>query len=279
MTARIRGRDARPGPLQAPAAAGVAASVRVPATCIFGSGATFGDDRTRRPTRDPPLSEPRPAGPVRPVPRCHVLHTSVPSPWMSTPMERTGHAPHPARPAPHTAVPPRRVVRPPYVRRAARPAGRHGAQHAGAGHRRRLRGVARPLEPARPHAEGTGRHGLRRRDRLLLVRGLRLLGDHCARNRPRQDARRPALAGQRRLHRRRAAGHGLLRGGHRDAACRDRRDGRRTAASPRRRAAGRAHDDGGRGERPLAVQQCAGADQPGLQRPVRDPGAAGPAAS
>ena len=42
-----------------------------------------------------------------------------------------------------------------------------------------------------------------------------------------------------------------------------------------RRAAGRAHHDGGRGERPVAVQQLARADQPGLQGPLRDPGALG----
>ena len=91
---------------------------------------------------------------------------------------------------------------------------------------------------------------------------------------PVEDARRPALAGQRRLHRPGAAGHGLRRGGDGDAARGDRRDGRRPAAAAGRRAAGRAHHDGGRGERPVAVQQRARADQPGLQGPLRDPGAA-----
>ena len=136
------------------------------------------------------------------------------------------HDPHLARPAPHRALPPRRVVRPPHLRRRARPAAGDGPQHAGAVHRPPVRDVAGALEAAGPDAQGAGRHGLGRVDRLLVVRGLRLLGDDEPRHRPRQDARRPALAGQRRLHRPGAPGHGLRRGGHRDAARGHRRDGR-----------------------------------------------------
>ena len=40
-----------------------------------------------------------------------------------------------------------------------------------------------------------------------------------------------------------------------------------------RRPARRAHHDGGRGERPVPVQHGAGADEPGLHGPLRDPGA------
>ena len=93
--------------------------------------------------------------------------------------ERGGrdHGPHLARPAPHPPLPARRVVLPPHYGVVADPLRRHGPQPARAVDRRALRDVAGPVEAARPDAQGAGRHGLRRLDRLLVVRRLRLLGD------------------------------------------------------------------------------------------------------
>src|SRR3954466_14502457 len=182
------------------------------------------------------------------------------------------HGPHLARPAPQPPLPPGRVVLPPDLRCDGRPARRYGAQHAGPDHRCPLRDLRRPLEAAGPDREVPGRHGLGRLDRLLLVRGLRLLGEHERRRRPPQAARRPALAGQRRLHRPGAAGHGLRRGDDGDAARGHRRHGLGAATRAGRRGAGGTDHDDRRGERPLAVQHRARPDQPGLHGPLPDPG-------
>src|SRR4051812_37582650 len=182
------------------------------------------------------------------------------------------HGPHLARSAPQPPLPPGRVVLPPDLRCDGRPARRYGAQHEGPDHRCPLRDLRRPLEAAGPDREVPGRHGLGRLDRLLLVRGLRLLGEHERRRRPAQAAGRPALAGQRRLHRPGAAGHGLRRGDGGDAARGHRRHGLGAAARAGRRGAGGTDHDDRRGERPLAVQHRARPDQPGVHGPLRDPG-------
>ena len=110
-------------------------------------------------------------------------------------------------------------------------------------------------------------------DRLLLVRGLRLLGD--ARNRgidPRKmrdvprwrdsdvytDLERQVMAYAEAVTATPPEVTDEMVAG--------------PAAPAGRRGAGRAHHDGGRGERPVAVQQRPRADQPGLHGPLRDPG-------
>ena len=85
--------------------------------------------------------------------------------------------------------------------------------------RRPLRDLAGPLEAAGPDAEGAGRHG--RRPSTIGCSWCMDFGYWVSsqrRRRPGQAARRPALAGQRRLHRPGAAGHGVRRGDDRDPA-------------------------------------------------------------
>src|SRR4051794_27291088 len=190
--------------------------------------------------------------------------------------EDDDHGSHLARPAPLTRLPAHRVVLAPPVGRRRRPGGGDGAQPEGAAHQRPLRDVAGQVAPPRPHAQAPRRDGGVGEHRLLLVRGLRLLDHHQPGHRPGQDARRPPVAGQRRLHRPRAAGAGVRRGGPRHAACGHRRDRRGPAPGSGRRRAGRADHDDRRGEPAVPLQQRPGPAQPGLPGPVRDPRPAGP---
>src|SRR4051812_19166298 len=204
---------------------------------------------------------------------------AAPSRWRHPARKDDPHGPHPARPAPHALLPPGRVVHAPHVRHGGRAPAGDGAQPAGAAHRHAARDVADPLEEARPDAEEPRRDGIGRLDRLLVVRGLRLLDRHRQGHRPGQAARGAAVAGQRRLHRPGAQGPRLRRGDDRHTARGDRRDGRRPAARAGRRGAGRADHDGGGGEHAVAVQQRPGPAQPGLLGPLRGPvdaGAGGP---
>ena len=139
--------------------------------------------------------------------------------------------------------------------RRRRPRGRHGPQHAGADGQRPLRDVGGQVAPARPDPQAPRRDGRVGHHRLLVVRGLRLLGRHQRGHRPGQAAERAALAGERRLHRPGAARPRVRRGGDGDPAGRHRRDGRGPAPRSGRRRAGRADHDDRRGEPAVPVQQ------------------------
>src|SRR3954452_2108758 len=208
-------------------------------------------------------------------------HPAVPSRPPGRPHRRReddDHGPHLPRPAPHALLPPHRVVHPALLRHGGRTAAGDGAQPPGAREQPPPRDVADPLEGAGPDAEEPRRDGIVRRDRLLLVRGLRLLDRDQQGDRPGQDAGGAPLARQRRLHRPRAQGAGVRRGHDRDAARGDRRDGGRPPPRSGRCGTGRADHDGRGGEHAIPVQQGPGPAQPGLLGPLRgalDAGAGG----
>ena len=154
-------------------------------------------------------------GPGRlPVARDVTSRRAAPSPWAAHPTERNRHdRPHLARPAPHARLPARRVVLPAQLGRRRRPARGHGAQPARA---------ARPTPASRRRSTAWKQLDPTLKALAEMAAAVSIGCSWCVDfgywistqqgRRPGQAARRPAVAGQRRLHRPGAAGHGV-RGG------------------------------------------------------------------